>query len=629
MKYLGKNGLRVEDDGVWHEGNFDPDSKVDNSRVLTDVPANAKFTDTIYTHPSTHPASMITESASRRFVSDTEKASWNSKQDALGYTPVNKAGDTMTGDLKVNGNVVAGTEYIVGYNGTSESLQRFKFKYNGSTGYLELWRYSNNTGWTLCATFPNRNTGSGGLTVEGKAVAFADDVNTALANKVDNSRVLTDVPLNAKFTDTVYVHPSSHKATMIEQDINHRFVTDAEKASWNSKWDYDEDTIKLVKVNSAINADTVNGKTVNESVPANAKFTDTITSINGKTGVITKADIVALGIPAQDTNTTYSEISTAEIDAGTSSTLRTITGRRVKYILDKVQEWIDSVTKADIGLGNVDNVKQASKTEFDAHNNDNTKHITNTERNNWNNKAEISDIPTKVSQLENDKNYVTQEDLGSAGYGDMVRSVYDTNNNGIVDNAEKVNGFTVGTNVPANAKFTDTIYTHPSTHPASMITGLHSVATSGIADKLSIVDTRSVDSPPSYYFGLGRNMHWEFKYRTSVGNPPTNASASGTYAFILTITGWQNNTGGYPVQISVGGKNLAIRQGISTTAWGSWYVIANVDDVPTKLSQLTKDVNFDERYYTETESDAKYESKIHIGTTPPSDDTVSWIDTSI
>ena len=162
-----------------------------------------------------------------------------------------------------------------------------------------------------------------------------------------------------------------------------------------------------------------------------------------------------------------------------------------------------------------------------------------------------------------------------------------------------------------------------------MITGLHSVATSGIADKLSIVDTRSVDSPPSYYFSQGKNMFWEFKYRTSVGSPPTNASASGTYAFILTITGWGDSSGGYPVQISVGGQNIAIRQGISTTAWGSWYVIANVDDVPTKLSQLTKDVNFDERYYTETESDAKYESKIHIGTTPPSDDTVSWIDTSI
>ena len=33
--------------------------------------------------------------------------------------------------------------------------------------------------------------------------------------------------------------------------------------------------------------------------------TDTITTINGKTGAISKADIVALGIPAFDTNTTY------------------------------------------------------------------------------------------------------------------------------------------------------------------------------------------------------------------------------------------------------------------------------------------------------------------------------------
>ncbi len=32
-----------------------------------------------YTHPSTHPASMITEDATRRFVTDSEKAYWNSK----------------------------------------------------------------------------------------------------------------------------------------------------------------------------------------------------------------------------------------------------------------------------------------------------------------------------------------------------------------------------------------------------------------------------------------------------------------------------------------------------------------------------------------------------------------------
>ena len=42
---------------------------------------------------------------------------------------------------------------------------------------------------------------------------------------------------------------------------------------------------------------------------------------------------------------------------------------------------------------------------------------------------------------------------------DMSKTVYDTNNSGVVDNAEKVNGKTVETNVPTNAEFTDTIVT--------------------------------------------------------------------------------------------------------------------------------------------------------------------------
>ena len=48
-----------------------------------------------------------------------------------------------------------------------------------------------------------------------------------------------------------------------------------------------------------------------------------------------------------------------------------------------------------------------------------------------------------------------------------------------VDAATINNGLTVQTSVPKGAKFTDTIYTHPATHPASIITGLSTVATSG------------------------------------------------------------------------------------------------------------------------------------------------------
>ena len=56
------------------------------------------------------------------------------------------------------------------------------------------------------------------------------------------------------------------------------------------------------------------------------------------------------------------------------------------------------------------------------------------------------------------KKYV--DDSRKNDSGDMLKSVYDTNGNGIVDNAEKVGGFTVGVSVPADAKFTDTTYTN-------------------------------------------------------------------------------------------------------------------------------------------------------------------------
>lgn len=43
------------------------------------------------------------------------------------------------------------------------------------------------------------------------------------------------------------------------------------------------------------------------------------------------------------------------------------------------------------------------------------------------------------------------------GVGDMLKSTYDSTDNGIVDDAEKVNGHTVESDVPINAVFTDTV----------------------------------------------------------------------------------------------------------------------------------------------------------------------------
>ena len=74
--------------------------------------------------------------------------------------------------------------------------------------------------------------------------------------------------------------------------------------------------------------------------------------------------------------------------------------------------------------------------------------------------------PTVTTSKEDKTTTITITDINGThtatiedGLGDMEKSVYDTNNNGVVDNAEKVNNHTVEKDVPSNAEFTDTTYT--------------------------------------------------------------------------------------------------------------------------------------------------------------------------
>ncbi|AWK04726.1 hypothetical protein HYN56_11025 [Flavobacterium crocinum] len=63
--------------------------KVSGKSLLSDTEITRLGTLSNYVHPANHPASIITQDSGNRFVSDAEKASWNSKQSALGYTAEN------------------------------------------------------------------------------------------------------------------------------------------------------------------------------------------------------------------------------------------------------------------------------------------------------------------------------------------------------------------------------------------------------------------------------------------------------------------------------------------------------------------------------------------------------------
>jgi len=65
--------------------------KVAGKSLILDTEITRLGTLANYTHPTNHPPSIITQDVSNRFVTDAEKATWNAKQNDLGFTPENTA----------------------------------------------------------------------------------------------------------------------------------------------------------------------------------------------------------------------------------------------------------------------------------------------------------------------------------------------------------------------------------------------------------------------------------------------------------------------------------------------------------------------------------------------------------
>ena len=179
---------------------------------------------------------------------------------------------------------------------------------------------------------------------------------------------------------------------------NNKILTQAESLSGGDmlKGTYDSDNSGVVD-----NSELVNGLTVETSVPTGAVFTDTAYN---DSDVLKDADTVS---PVTSSNKLLTE---AEASSGGGT--------------------VDTVTSANANALTVDSTDIANP---------------------------IIDIVT-VSAVTSSNKIVTQTEIASSGGGDMLKSVYDTTNNGIVDNAEKVNNLTVLTAVPLNALFTDTVY---------------------------------------------------------------------------------------------------------------------------------------------------------------------------
>ena len=427
------------------------DKKANSSQVLTNVPLNAKFTDTIYSHPSTHPASMIVETSTKRFTTDAEKASWNSKTDD----------STVDSHIAKTDNPHNVTKAQVGLSNVDNTDDLSK--------------------------------------------PISTDTQDALDLKANKSQVLTNVPANAKFTDTVYTHPTSHPASMITESTTKRFVTDAEKALWNAK---------------------------QNSLTAGSNIT-----ISGNT------------ISATNTNTTYG-VATTTTNGLMAST-------------DKVK--LDGVAANANNYSHPSSHPASMITESTSQ-----RFVSDSEKSTWNAKQNALTAGTNVSISGNTISAV------NTTYG-----VATTSANGLMASADKtkLNGIATGANN----------YTHPSTHPYSMITGAPTSlpANGGSATSAKHLlgdDTRSVNSAPSVYMSSGSRYGgragWqtEFKNVSSIG---ATSVMSGTYCYLQTHTPWSDSSGGYPIQVIYGASSPSWRVGVSTTAWSAWTKLADGGNAST------------------------------------------------
>ncbi len=255
-------------------------------------------------------------------VTTEERNTWNGKQDALGFVPENstqKGTPSGYASLDASGKV------------PSSQLPVIAEHTHANKDILDKITVGTAVSYDL-DSFGDMKTSVYDTTQNG----IVDN-----AEKVNGFTVAKNVPSDAKFTDTI-------------TDISGK----ADKSQ------------------------------VLTNVPANAKFTDTntITTVNGKTGVITKDDITALGIPAQDTivdiggkvdKVTGKGLSTNDYTATDKNKLTglenyahptthpysMITDAPTSLPASDVSAWAKSgtkpsYTKTEVGLANVDNVKQ-------------------------------------------------------------------------------------------------------------------------------------------------------------------------------------------------------------------------------------------------------------------------------
>ena len=452
-----------------------------------------------YNHPSTHPATMITEDTTHRFVTDAEKSTWNAKAStAVATSSAN--GLMSSGDKsKLDGIEANANKYVhPEYDDKASGL----YKITVEDGHVSATTAVTKADITALG-IPAQDTNT--------TYDIATTDSDGLMSSEDKSK-LDGIEDNAN----KYIHPTSHAATMITEDTTHRFVTDAEKATWNAKASTSVATSSANGLMSKTDKAKLDGIEDNANNYTHPSYDDKasglykITVEDGHvsaTTAVTKSDITGLGIPAQDT--TYSVATTTAnglMSKDDKSKLDGIEANANKYTHPVYSDQASGLYKITVEDGHVSAVSAVTKTDITGlgipGSNTTYKAGTGLELSTDNTFNHSNSITAGTAKGSDTKT------LAYAGTFTIPSITYDSE--GHITNT----GTTTMT-MPA-------AYSHPSTHPATMITQdtTHRFVTD---DQITEWDAKAKASDLTSHTGNKSNPHSVTKSQVGLGNVTNDA----------------------------------------------------------------------------------------------------------
>lgn len=231
-------------------------------------------------------------------------------------------------------------------------------------------------------------------------------------------------------------------------------------------------------------------------------------------------------------------------------------------------------------------------------------------------KSEITDFPTSMSASDvypwakaSAKPSYTKSEVGLGNVdntADSEKSVKYATSAGSANNSTTVNGHTVNSDVPANAKFTDTVYTHPTTSGNKHIP---SGGSSGQILKWSADGTATWENEESEPLATttsnGLMSSTQFKNLKDLISTSVSAmgtSMPGSYGRILKLSSPINGSGNdaYGIGIDTAGRLYTYfgNNGSTTAAWKTLLLksemsLSNIYITSLSLGSMTLKGNYD------------------------------------